>query len=389
MSEVMDLVVLEGKVFDVIGVNDAKIAQAIAKYGSAEIKDLDDKEGAAFTHEGRMVFKGMRVMVEKHAKKVREKAVKFQKDVIAEEKRVIALMQPTEDYLQDQESRIEEEKARLRAEAAAKEAARIKVLVDKLYSLGCRFDGTAWTFNDVPVATQLQLIAMPEEQFAGVVKAIQTALDEEKEAKAAEAERIAKVAAEQEKERIRLTEEALRIKKEQDRVAAEQAKERERLAAEATAIHFEKDRLAREAKAAEDKEAARVKWVEEQKQKVEMERLRQEELVVTAREAAEKARIETEERIKREAEEKIVRDNLAAAGKLAKEEAARVRAEKKAARLPDKDKLTAFCNNYFARATPNQNIGDMKTDEGRLSFEAIWIIIQAAEHDCREIVEKL
>jgi hypothetical protein len=365
-NEVFDVVVMEGKLFDVIGVdvNDAKIAQAKEKFMPLTIRDINDKAGIKAVHDGRMIVRDMRILVEKHAKKVREKAVKFQKDVIAEEKRVIALIQPIEDHLSDEENRVAEELARLRAEAAAKEASRVKVLVDKLYSLGCRFDGAAWTFNDVPVTTQIQLIGMPEEQFAGITKAIQTALDEEKAAKAAEAGRIAKVAAEQEQERLRLA-----------RIAAEQEAETRRLAAESKALQDEKDGLAREAKAAEDAKKAE----EEAKQ-------RAEEMEKAKAEAAEKARIETEERIKREAAEKEAREKAEAEEKARKEEAARIRAEKKTARLPDKDKLMAFTNNFFREAV---SPGEMKTEEGISACDAIWTIIQTAEYDCREIVERL
>jgi len=363
-QEVFDLVVLEGKVFDVIGVNDAKIAQAAEKFMPLSIKDMDDKEGYAAVHEGRMVVKTMRVMVEKHAKKVREKAVKFQKDVIAEEKRVVGLIQPIEDHLADEEGRVEEEKARLRAETAAKEAARVKVLVDKLYFLGCRFNGDVWTFNDVPVATQPQLIGMPEEQFAGVTEAIQNALDEEKATKVAEAERIAQVAADQEKERIRLAEEVKRIKEEQDRIAAEQAKERERLAAEGKAIQDERDRLAKEKKAAEDA------IIHEEQAKI-----RTAELEIAKKEAAEKA--------VRDAEEKRKLDDLA---RIEKERKIAAATERKAARAPDKIKILAWIGSFNEQ---NNAILPLKTDEAQKIYAdargKLEILLQSVKEEAETL----
>ena len=363
-QDVFDLVVLEGKVFDVIGVNDAKIAQAAKQFMPLTIKDMDDKAGYAAVHEGRMVVKGMRVMVEKHAKKVREKAVKFQKDVIVEEKRVVGLIQPIEDHLADEENRVEEEKARIRAEAEAKILAILQARENRLLDMGCRFDRITEAYQYGTLVAPVALLKVAsDEQFETFYTSIQEVIDKENAEKAVEEKRrfeeqalILKVQAEQEAERQR------------------QAKERERLAAEAKTIQDEKDRLIREAKAAED---AKIAAEQEKERAAEMEKAKAE--------AAEKAAKETEERIRRAAVEKEAKEKAEAEEKTRKEEAARIRAEKKEARRPDKEKLVFFLDRHFGQIAELQ----LKTDEGRSACEAIFAIIQTAEKDCREIVEKL
>ena len=340
-TEVMDLIVLEGKVFDVIGINDARIAQAAEKFMPLTIKNLDDKAGYAAVHEGRMVVRNMRIIVEKHAKKVRGKAVKFQRDVIAEEKRVISLIQPIEDHLTDEENRVDEEKTRIKAEADAKEAARIQARINILFKMGCKFDGTNFSYASL-VAPQALVKVCTDEQFTIFTTNIQKAINEETAVRAAEMERIAQVTTAQEAERIRLAKESARIKAEQDRITAEQTQERQRLAAEAKSIQNEKDRLANEKKAAED-----AKKAEEQA------KLRAEELVKAQEEAAEKAARETEERIKREQAEKVIR-----------EEKARIAAEHKAARAPDKEKIIKWIATFNETNNPTPIV--KSTEAGKI-----------------------
>lgn len=299
---------------------DAAITTMRQNYMGLTIKDLDDREGYEKVHIARMDCKQKRVQVTKRGKELREDAVKFQKAVIAEEKRIIDQISPIEDYLNDEESRIDEEKARIRAEAEAKIAAMVKARGDRLYSLDCRFDGTKWLYRGTDIATQAEIANMVDESFDSICKTIQDVKDAEAKAEAeaeaarqAEADRLAKVA------------------EEQNRIAAEQAKERERLAAEAKALQDEKDMLAREAKAAEEAIL-----------KAEQDKLRAAEMEKAKAEAAEKARIETEAKIKKAAEEKEAREKAEAEEKIKREEKARIAAERKLARRPDKEKILAY-----------------------------------------------
>lgn len=339
-------------------ITEAEISELRVKYMELTIKGLDDKPGFDAVHRARIDIKGRRVFVEKTGKMFREKAIKYQKDVITEEKRIIGLLAPIEDYLSDQENRIEEEKARIKAEAETKIQAIFQARENRLLDMGCRFDRIAMAYSYGELVAPVAMVKVaPDDIFEKICVAIQGAVDTEKSIKAEEDARIASVKAEQE------------------RIASEQAKERERLAAEGKTIQDAKDALTREKKAAED---AILKVEQDKQRAVEMEKAKTE--------AAEKARIETEERIKREATEKEAKEKAEAEEKARKEEVARIKAEKKAARLPDKDKLMAFANNFFREVIAP---GEMKTEEGKEAWAAIWAIIQNAEREVRQKVEVL
>ena len=343
-------------------ITEAEISELRVKYMELTIKGLDDKPGFDAVHRARIDIKGRRVFVEKTGKKYREKAVAFQKAVIAEEKRLIGLLDPIESYLSDQENRIEEEKARIKAEAEAKIQAIFQARENRLLDMGCRFDRIAMAYSYGELVAPVAMVKVaPDDMFEKICVAIQGAVDAEKTEKAAEAERIAKITAEQEKEHIRLAEEADRIKKEQDRIAAEQAKERERLVAEGKTIQDEKDRLAREKKAIED---AILKAEQDKQRSVEMEKAKAE--------AAEKSRIGTQERIQRETEAKWAREKAEAEFRAKMEEKARLAAERKAARRPDKEKLSIYVNNIFSVPKP-----ELKTEEG----ESVWRKMNEALED--------
>lgn len=355
-------------------ITEAEISELRVKYMELTIKGMDDKLGFDAVHRARIDIKGRRVFVEKTGKAFREKAIKYQKDVITEEKRIIGLLAPIEDYLSDQENRVTEEVARIKAEAEAKIQAIFQARENRLLDMGCRFDRIAMAYSYGELVAPVAMVKLaPDDMFEKICVAIQGAVDAEKAEKAAEAERIAKITAEQEKERIRLTEEADRIKKEQDRIAAEQAKEREILVAEGKMIQDEKDRLAREKKAIEDAIL-----------KAEQDKLRAIELENAKTAAAEKARIETEERIKREAVEKEALENARAVAKAAIEEKARIAAERKTARAPDKVKILLIADALDAIQTP-----DVKTEDGKAVALAVMMSIAELVKNIREKVEAL
>ena len=338
----------------VFDVKEAAIAERRERYMKLTIQGLDDKAGLDTVHAARIDIKGLRISVMKTGKAYRDKINVYLKKELADEKHLLGLLSPIEDYLKDEESRIEEEKARIKAEAEAQETARIQIRVNRLFDLGCRFDGTSYIYGNLNAPYALVKVAS-DEQFETFCGAIQGLIDEENAAKAAEAERLAQ------------------IQKEQARVAAEQEKERQRLAAEAKAIQDEKDRLAREAKAVEDaklkEEQAKIRIAEMEKAKAE---------------AAEKARIETEERIKREAAEKEARIKADADEKARKEEAARIRSEKKEARRPDKDKLFLYVSNMFSTPGP-----ELKTEEGKAVWEGMQITFEDFHADLLVLLEVL
>ena len=280
---------------------DAAIAVLRKEYMVLTIEGLEDKEGLEKVHKARMDCKTRRVAVTKRGKELREDAVKFQKSVIEEEKRIISMLQPIEDHLNDEENRVNEELAKIKAEAEEAERARIQARANMLFSMGCAFDGENFHYG-IQILPQTLMRVCTDDQFASFCEKIQEAINIKKAEEAAEAERIAKIEAEQK------------------RIAAEQAAERARLAQEAKALQEARDAMDREKNAAE-----------EAKLKAEQDKLRAIEIENVKKEAALKAESAMLEKIRRETEEAA-----------AKKRAADIAAEKKAARRPDKEKILAY-----------------------------------------------
>jgi hypothetical protein len=324
-------------------VTEAEISELRSKYMVLTIQGLDDKPGFDAVHRARIDIKTRRVFIEKKGKDFRAKAVAFQKAVLTEEHRLIGLLSPIEDHLSDEESRIEEERARIKAEAEAKAAAIIQNRINKLFELGCRFDGISYSYGTL-TAPQALIKVCTDEQYETFLGAIRTAVETDASKREAE-------------DKARQEESARLIK-----IAREQEAERVRLAKESQAILDEKERLKKERLDAENAKA------EEEKAKV-----RTAELEKAQKEAAEKARIETEARIKAEAEEK-----------LRKEEAAKAKAARKEARRPDKTKLLSFVDHFLGFDPP-----ELKTEDGQVVWDEIWIILQRADKEIRALVEKL
>ena len=323
-----NLEVIQGKVFDVIGVADAVIAQMAEKYLPLKIDGIDDKEGYKRVHDARMVVKSTRVKVEKKGKEIREDAVKYQKAVIAEEKRIVGLMEPIEAHLSAEEKAVDDAMEAITQEASRKETERIQARIDRLefdYGMGLFGQNYKLPFEAPGMEVPLALLKVcTDEQFEQFCVKIQEARTKEnlrlfeiEKAAYDEHERLAKVAAEQEAERQRL-----------EAVAQAQADEKaewERIKkAEADAV-----------------EAAKQKVIDDEKHAVELEKARQE--------ASLKAIKDLEEKTKREAAEKAAR-----------EERERIATEKKEARRPDKQRLFDFARMLeLDFAFP-----DMKTEEG-------------------------
>jgi len=355
-----ELVVVQGQVFDVIGVNELVIAELNKQYLPLKINGIDDKEGYRTAHEGLMKYVKARTMVEKHGKATREKAIKYQKDVIAEEKRVIGLLAPGEDHLRAERQTIDDIEARIKAEAEAKEAARIRIRVDTICASGATFNGQMYAAFGLQIPSAL-VKACTDEEFARFVAQMYAAKDAEdarlkaeEDARKAESDRLAKVAAEQEAERQRLAE-----------IALKQTEEGERIKAGIEAIAQAKQKLF-------DDEEKRRKAIEDEEKRIVLEKIRTAELAQVRKEAAERARIETEAKIKREAEEKT-----------AAELRVKEKEEKRLSRLPDKQKLIALAKEIEI-AYPC-----MKTEEGTLTLNQFKAEISGAILRLKEAADAL
>lgn len=336
--------------------SDAAIGKLRTDYMALTVAGVDDRAGCQRVHDARMDIVRRRTSIEKTRKDLKADSLEYGRRVDAEAKRLIALLAPIEEHLGSQEKIVLDEITRRREEAARREAERIQARVNRLFDFGARFDGQNYSAMGLSIAAGT-LKSCTDEQFNQFCGEIQVKVDEEKAraeaeeaARKAEAERLAKIAAEQEAERKRLAEQ----KAEQERVEREAREERQReegrLRAEREAIEAEKKRLAQV-------EADRLKAIEDEKRRVEEEKRRAAELEQAKAEAAEKARREEAERIEREAKAKAER-----------EEKERIARERKEARRPDREKLLAF-----ADMLTNIEYPKMKTADG----EAVLLIVKS------------
>jgi len=198
-------------------------------YLPLKIQDVNDKENYKLVRSARLEIKALRCKIESTGKTLRKSALDYQRAVMAEEKRIVALLSPVEEHLEAEEKRIDDEKARIKAEAEAREAARIQERVNKLFTLGARFDGVTYSAAGMMVK-HVELVACSDEDFAAALDAIADKVQEEKEKLAAEeatrkaeAERLKKIAEEQAQERKRLAEIAAEQKRQQAKIEAEKA----------------------------------------------------------------------------------------------------------------------------------------------------------------------
>jgi hypothetical protein len=336
-------------------VTNAEIAKLHADTKDLVIVDENDKPGYEAVHKARMVVKALRVDVTKTGKAYREKANAFNQAVLAEEKRVIGLIQPIEDHLVDEETRYNEALAKIKADVDAKEAARVKARVDRLYQLDCRFDGKNWLYGGEVIASQDVIVRSTDEQFADLIKMLEEAAAEIATARAKEAaDKAAKEA------------ELAQIAAEQKKKAQEQADLQTKLDFERTQIEAEKQRLI-------DAETLRVKKEEDALRKIAEDKLRAEELERAKVEAREAALHEVNMKAKREAEA------------IAKKEAAtKLAAEKKEARRPDKEKIYNYIGSINGITIPV-----MKSVEGIEVIRKINIALSEVLETAERWVEEL
>lgn len=288
-----DLVTQELKKFTV---TDAAIAAMSEKFMALTIKGLEDKAGYERVRESRLLVKSKRVEVEKTRKTLKEDSLRFGRMVDAEAKRITSLLEPIEAHLESEETRIDEEKARIKKEEEDRKQAVLNARIELLTGYGRQGD-------------LLSVAILPEDQFQAEVEKAKSEFEaakakaaEEERKKKEEAERLAKIAEEQEAERARLA----AIAKEQEEKEAAFRKREEAIEAEKQAL-----------KAAEEAKIAEAK--------------RQEELEQARKEAAGKAKAEAELEAKLKAEKEAEEQRLA-----------KEKAEAEERFRPDREKLAVF-----------------------------------------------
>jgi hypothetical protein len=352
-------------------------ARAILQQSRAiVVTDATQRLQIKLAREYRLALKSIRVAADKTRKELKDESQRRGRAIDGFYNILLHLTESEEKRLADQEEFAE------RQEAARKEALRVK-RTEMLTALA--IDPALYQLGEMSEETFQQLVEGTKLARAAAIE----------NAKKAEAERIAKEAAEAaERERIRLENE--RLKKEADEKEAALKVERERVAKEkaeaAAAAKAEREaaeaKLAEERRIAEEKAAAERKRVEaerkaaEEKARIERERLEEES-------RKEKMRLQAEAEVERKkaAAAQAERARLEAEAKAARDvEAARVAAEedakRKAAAAPDKEKLMAFAVAVRGLHTPELSTDAGKAVRNKLSEQimkfAAWVEKEAA-----------
>ena len=331
------------KELEKFNVTDATIAKLTADYMALTVRDATDDNGYKIVKSARMEVVHLRGKIEKTRVILKADSLEYGRRVDGEAKRITALLAPIETHLIGQEKIVDDEKARIKAEIEAKEAALLQIRIDTLCAFGARFNGQMYAAFGLQIPAALVKVCT-DEQFDLFVAQLQEKKDEEdakikaeETARQVESDRLARIAAEQKAERMRLAEIARKQKEESSRLQAEQKK-----------IADARQKVLDDAKRAEELEKAR-------------------------KEGAEKALKEAVE---------VARQN---ALKLAEQERlAKIAAEKKEARRPDKEKLQAYLAAIFEIKMP-----DMKTPEGKAAWREIDAAIKKLKLELYMITEAL
>ena len=247
-------------------VTEAAISEMRSIYMDLTVSDIDDKEGFDAVHSARMVVKSKRVAVEKQRKEYKADALEYGRKVDIEAKKIFSLLEPIESHLQTQEDVVINERKRIQAEKEERERAVIQRRVDELQQYGC-----VMSFFDV---ASMEVPAFEKKLFEvkDAFEAEQKRLEEERLAREAEEKRMAAERAELEKLRAEQAEREAKIRADQEKIDAEKRaieeakrKEQERKDREA----FEKQAIENARIAAE--KAAKEKAERDAREKAEAE----------------------------------------------------------------------------------------------------------------------
>lgn len=288
-------------------ITDAAIAELKAKYGSLEIKGIQDKVGYQAVRTARLEVRTLRASVEKTRKDLKFDALEYGRMVDSEAKRITALLEEIEIPLNDMEEAIDAAKE---AEAAAIQ----KVKDDKNRA---RVESLEAVGVNVNFDLHAKIIIMNDEEFEGHLEDATEAYRLKCEKEEEDAAELARLKAEEEERNALKAEADRKAKEAEDARLEEQRKEQAERQAALDAQAAEQAKKAAELKAEADR---------------------------LAKEKAD-AQAEQERKAKEDAD-RAERD--------------RVAAEKAAALLPDKEKVLAYLTGL--RAVP---IPVMATPEGQ------------------------
>ena len=240
-----------------------ELAELVKK--SANIVEVKNSAGREECHSAAMVLVRARTNIEKIGKAARDDATKFSKAVIAEEKALIYITQPEEDRLLGLRDAWDAARAAEKAEAERIERERVAAIHARIG----RIKGFATLALECRTSAKVEelierLMAEPTEGFEEFAEEAATArgltlarMKEISDAKFADEQERARIAAEQEAERQRLAAERAELERQQAEARAAQAQADAKAKAERDAFAAEQDRQ-REAQAAEARRLAAV-----------------------------------------------------------------------------------------------------------------------------------
>lgn len=258
---------------------------ALASIGIVAITNADGREEA---HRAAMTLRTARTNITATGKAAREDATAFSKAVIAEERRLISIIEPEEErvfMLRDAWDAAEKAKEEARIAAERARADKIKADIQSIRDMALRVAGK----NSVLINASCELLnemTATDERFAEFLPDAEAAiketlaactsmLDDARTAEAAEAQRLADVAA-ADRRRAEEAAEVARQRAENERIANENAiaarkladqqaalelearQQREKAEANARAEQAERDRVAAETKRQLDAQQAQI-----------------------------------------------------------------------------------------------------------------------------------
>ena len=249
-----------------------KILAEIKAFRSLKVKDTEDKEGYTKVKEALTICRNTRLAGEDICDAESEEARSYHKKCVAKKKEISEEIKETETILKEQKDIIDKEKARINEAREKEQEVRMKERITKLLSFGMVYDGETYSLkegDEVLSLSSLDLKLSDDQAFnifqvrAEILhqKSI-IRIEAEQAAAKEEADRVARIAAEQKVKEEEIARQTAELKKAQDELLAAQAK----IKADAEkAEAVEKAKKEAEEKAVRDQEAA-LKKAEADKQ---------------------------------------------------------------------------------------------------------------------------
>lgn len=308
-------------------VTDARIAELKTNYSGLKIRDPKDKTGYNEVAAARSELVKFRTSVEATRKELKADSLEYGRKVDAEAKRITSALLSIEEPLS-------EEKARIDQMVEAEKAKRQQEIND----LVSRRIAALTAVNAGNAIHPLELPSMSEADFQAHLSVATSKFNEEQKLKAEQEAELNRLRKSEEEAKAREAEGLAKQRAEMETAQAALDKQRKEQAEKEAALKVEADRLENEKRQAE-----------ETKRREAEAKSRAEELEKAKIEAAEKARLEAEAKAKREAE-----------AKAEQERKDKVEADRLAALRSDKEKMLSYIEALRSVPVPKFEAVEMK-----------------------------